>query len=74
MEHLLSAMRNRRINKKFKCKILFVLSFMNQARIKKHPLKMLFYIFSICQSIGFLPIDIRNLLALEKGLLPKNPL
>ena len=32
------------------------------------------YMFSICQSIGALLTEIRNLLILEKGLLPKNPL
>lgn len=33
-----------------------------------------FYIFSICQSIGSLPMETRKLFALEKGLLPKKPL
>ena len=32
------------------------------------------YMFSICQSIGALLTETRNLLILEKGLLPKNPL
>lgn len=32
------------------------------------------YIFSICQSIGGLPIDIRKSLVFENGRLPKNPL
>mgnify|MGYP006950037081 CR=1 FL=1 len=29
--------------------------------------------FSICQSIGFFPMDSKNLLVLEKGLEPKKP-
>lgn len=42
--------------------------------VKVNSNRLEVYIFSICQSIGSLPIETRNLLALEKGLLVKNPL
>lgn len=42
--------------------------------VKVNSNRLEVYIFSICQSIGSLPIEARNLLALEKGLLVKNPL
>ena len=50
-----------------------------KAYIKKNGLKPFgsnpfFYIFSICQSIGSLLTEIKKLLILENGLLPKNPL